>query len=267
MHTCICDILCILNTGCPLPRASSTAPWRRIAVCQRLQIAHAGHKKAAALLFRTLQHSATVWGECPPLVHPHHPPRALFTTAAAGAFPLPSAFDVSELEPIITVRGPHSQRMSSAANASLCNIRERKQRNLLRYFPAPQQLRGTHSCGKRARISEREPLEHFHGHEHTCPREFPRPRAHMYAHKASVRADSHTCHTQRQARHIRHFARSNTRALPPQRTRRGPKAGLAKIAMSTRQLARCAHRANKLFFFDRSVARTETRVSREHAGC
>jgi hypothetical protein len=36
---------------------------------------------------------------------------------------------ISELEPIITVRGPHSQHMFSAANAPLCNIRERKQQS------------------------------------------------------------------------------------------------------------------------------------------
>ncbi len=46
---------------------------------------------------------------------------------------------------------PHSQRMSSAANAPLCNARERKQCNLLSYFPAPHQLCVTRSCGKRAR--------------------------------------------------------------------------------------------------------------------
>jgi len=41
------------------------------------------------------------------------------------------------------------QRMSSAANAPLCNIRERKQCNLLSYFPAPQQLYGTRkTCSK-----------------------------------------------------------------------------------------------------------------------
>jgi hypothetical protein len=68
---------------------------------------------------------------------------------------------ISELEPIITVRGPHSQRMSSAVNVPLCNIRERKQCNLLSYFPAPHQLCGTRSCGKRAR------KEQFHGHERT----------------------------------------------------------------------------------------------------
>ena len=69
---------------------------------------------------------------------------------------------ISKLEPIITVRRPHHQRMSSAANALLCNIGEGKQSNLLSYFIAPQQLCGTRSCGKRARKG------HFHGHEHTC---------------------------------------------------------------------------------------------------
>jgi hypothetical protein len=76
-----------------------------------------------------------------------------------------SALD--ELEHTITVfqtlPRPHSQqRMSSAANAPLCNIRERKKFKLLSYFPAPQQLCGTRSCGKHAR------KVHFHGHEHTC---------------------------------------------------------------------------------------------------
>jgi hypothetical protein len=57
---------------------------------------------------------------------------------------------------------PHSQRMSSAANAPLCNIRERKQCKLLSYLiPAPQQLCGNRSCGKRARKGL------FQGHEHT----------------------------------------------------------------------------------------------------
>jgi hypothetical protein len=51
--------------------------------------------------------------------------------------------------------------MSSAANGPLSNIRERKQGKLLSYFPAPQQLCGTRSCGKRARKG------HFHGHQHT----------------------------------------------------------------------------------------------------
>jgi hypothetical protein len=51
----------------------------------------------------------------------------------------------------ITVRGPHNQRMPSTANAPLCNIRDRKQCNLMSYFPAPLQLCGTCSCGKRAR--------------------------------------------------------------------------------------------------------------------
>ena len=51
--------------------------------------------------------------------------------------------------------------MSSAANAPLSNIRERKQGKLLSYFPAPQQLCGARSCGKRARKG------HFHGHQHT----------------------------------------------------------------------------------------------------
>ena len=41
---------------------------------------------------------------------------------------------ISELEPIITVRRPHRQRMSSAANALLCNIGEGKQCNRLSYF-------------------------------------------------------------------------------------------------------------------------------------
>ncbi len=62
----------------------------------------------------------------------------------------------------ITVRRPHRQRMSSAANALLCNIGEGKQCNLLGYFSALQHLCGTRSCGKRARKG------HFHGHEHTC---------------------------------------------------------------------------------------------------
>jgi hypothetical protein len=53
-------------------------------------------------------------------------------------------------------------RMSSPANALLCNIRERKQFNLLSYFLAPQQqLCGTRSCGKSARKG------HFHA-QHTC---------------------------------------------------------------------------------------------------
>ena len=51
--------------------------------------------------------------------------------------------------------------MSSAANAPLSNIRERKQGKLLSYFPAPQQLCGDRSCGKRARKG------HFHCHQHT----------------------------------------------------------------------------------------------------
>ena len=63
---------------------------------------------------------------------------------------------------IITVRRPHRQRMSSAANALLCNIGEGKHCNLLSYFSALQHLCGTRSCGKRARKG------HFHGHEHTC---------------------------------------------------------------------------------------------------
>ncbi len=66
---------------------------------------------------------------------------------------------ISELEPIITVRRPHRQRMSSAANALLCNIGEGKQCNLLSYFSALQHLCGTRNCGKRARKG------HFHGHE------------------------------------------------------------------------------------------------------
>ena len=70
--------------------------------------------------------------------------------------------NVLKLEPIITVRRPHRQRMSSAANALLCNIGEGKQCNLLSYFSALQHLCGTRSCGKRARKG------HFHGHEHTC---------------------------------------------------------------------------------------------------
>jgi hypothetical protein len=41
---------------------------------------------------------------------------------------------ISELEAIITVRRPHRQRLSSAANALLCNIGEGKQCNLLSYF-------------------------------------------------------------------------------------------------------------------------------------
>ena len=62
------------------------------------------------------------------------------------------------------MRGPHNQRMSSAVNAPLCNIRERKHDcNLLSYFPAPHRLCGTRSCGKRAR------KEQFHGHERTLP--------------------------------------------------------------------------------------------------
>jgi hypothetical protein len=68
---------------------------------------------------------------------------------------------ISELEPIITVRGPHSQHMFSAANAPLCNIRERKQCNLLSNFPAPHQLCGTRSCGKCARKGN------FQGQERT----------------------------------------------------------------------------------------------------
>ena len=53
---------------------------------------------------------------------------------------------ISELEAIITVRMPHRQRMSSAANALLCNIGEGKQCNLLGYFSALQHLCGTRSC-------------------------------------------------------------------------------------------------------------------------
>jgi hypothetical protein len=47
--------------------------------------------------------------------------------------------------------------MSSADNAPLYNIRDRKPCKLLSYVPAPQQLCGTHSCGKRAGKG------HFHG--------------------------------------------------------------------------------------------------------
>ena len=53
---------------------------------------------------------------------------------------------ISELEAIITVRRPHRQRMSSAANALLCNIGEGKHCNLLSYFSALQHLCGTRSC-------------------------------------------------------------------------------------------------------------------------
>ena len=60
---------------------------------------------------------------------------------------------ISKLEPIITVRRPHRQRMSSAANALLCDIIKGKQ---------CKKLCGTRSCGKRARKG------HFHCHEHTC---------------------------------------------------------------------------------------------------
>ena len=86
---------------------------------------------------------------------PGHPSPTGSTAQAGGP-------QISELEPIITVRRPHRQRMSSAANALLCNIGEGKQCNLLSYFSALQHLCGTRSCGKRARKG------HFHGHEHTC---------------------------------------------------------------------------------------------------
>jgi hypothetical protein len=65
------------------------------------------------------------------------------------------------------VRGPHSQRMSSAANAPLCNIRERKQCNLWSYFPPQQQLCGTRSCGKLGtRASDRTGLKRKAPREH-----------------------------------------------------------------------------------------------------
>jgi len=50
---------------------------------------------------------------------------------------------------------------SSADNDPICNIREHNQCNLLSYFPAPHQLCGTRSCGKRAIKG------HFQDHNHT----------------------------------------------------------------------------------------------------
>jgi hypothetical protein len=41
---------------------------------------------------------------------------------------------------------------------------------------------------------------------------FPRPRAHMHAHEASERADTHTCHTRKQARHLPESLRGLPRA-------------------------------------------------------
>ena len=55
-----------------------------------------------------------------------------------------------------------------------CNIREHKQCKLLSYFPAPQQLCGTRSCGKRARKA------HFHGRTH-ARMQSPRMPAAAYA--------------------------------------------------------------------------------------
>ena len=57
----------------------------------------------------------------------------------------------SELEHIITVRGPQSQHNSSSADAPLCKDKERKQCNLSSYCAAPQPLCSASCGGKCAR--------------------------------------------------------------------------------------------------------------------
>jgi hypothetical protein len=81
-------------------------------------------------------------------ISPLHPPIHRFPASLPGV--------------ALTLRRPHRQRMSSVANALLCNIGEVNQCNLLSFFSALHHLCGTHSCGKRARKG------HLHGHEHTC---------------------------------------------------------------------------------------------------
>ena len=138
-----------------------------------------------------------------------------------------SAFD--EIEHTITVSQtlprPHSQRMSSAANAPLCNIRERKQFKLLSYFPAPQQLCGTRSCGKHARKA------HFHGHEHTCTHAEP---AHATGH---LRHTVQSCSAQA-ARFWEFFPAAPLRCAAPGCGRRAPKRHVGASTLQHPLLAR-----------------------------
>ena len=69
----------------------------------------------------------------------------------------------------------------------------------------------------------------------TCSKSaFPRPRAHMHAHGASERSDTHTGpHPKASKTPGCHFVRSNARARTPLRTRRGPKQGAQNREVAT----------------------------------
>ena len=49
----------------------------------------------------------------------------------------------------------------------------------------------------------------------TCSkRAFSRPQAHIHAHEASERADTHACHTRKQARHLPEILLCSTALVP-----------------------------------------------------
>ena len=115
------------------------------------------------------------------------------------------------------------------------HISERKQCNLLSYFPAPQQLCGAHSRGKRAR------KVHFHGHEHTCTH--TRRQSAQTSTLAPPKSKPGTC--------LIFCAVSRARTTT---TRLGPTAGRAKSRGRHGSFPHCAHRWPN-FNCDRSEAR------------
>ena len=132
---------------------------------------------------------------------------------------------------MIIIKGPQTHHTSSPADIPLCKVGESKQRHVLSYCAAPQQLWIIHSYAKCAQISELEPiitvrrphrqrmssaakrrqavqsfellfsptgpLWHPQLRKTCSNRAFPRPRAHMHAHGASEQAATHTCPTRK----------------------------------------------------------------------
>ena len=103
------------------------------------------------------------------------------------------------------------------------------------YFPAPQQLCGAHSRGKRAR------KVHFHGHEHTCTH--TRRQSAQTSTLAPPKSKPGTC--------LIFCAVSRARTTT---TRLGPTAGRAKSRGRHGSFPHCAHRWPN-FNCDRSEAR------------
>jgi hypothetical protein len=119
----------IPDTRCPLPRELRRAPASKLSthvICNP-------RDEAARLKKRNLlRHCAA--------------PQQLCETCRCN-----KRAQISDLEHIITVRGPQSQRKSSSADAPVCQDREHKLCSLLSYCAAPQPLCSASCGGKCAR--------------------------------------------------------------------------------------------------------------------